>query len=108
MLSTKYPSFEFIHPDVTIDMWLSCLQGKGQSRPTPSLNTASPRIAQELQESKLTCNHHFICCIACVVCDERECDSESAIPDSVFVVQALGVSEVKHNATCTCGHVLWA
>ena len=53
------------------DIWLPCEQRKGQTRPGASLNTANASITQEPQESKLTCIHHFICCNACDVCDER-------------------------------------
>lgn len=77
-------------------MWQLCQQRKGQTRATASLNTSSPSITPASKESKLTCIHQFICCNACVVYDERECDLYAGFPTTVFPVKGLGATGVLH------------
>ena len=70
------------------DMSLLFAQSKGHARASTSLNTATPRMAQQAQESKLTCFPHFLCCYACVVCAERECGLDCALPKCAVCARA--------------------
>jgi hypothetical protein len=90
---------------LVVDMCELCVQRKEQSRPASSLNTASPRTPQHQQESKPTCFHRFICCYACTVYDDRECDCESALPNVALCANTRGRWGKPEFCTsaCLCG-----
>lgn len=79
-----------MEPNLLANMCALAVQGRGQMRPSVSLNTASPRSAQQALESKPTCFHLFMCCFACVVNAGRKCDCDSALPNVTFSASTGG------------------
>lgn len=99
------PLIECMGQGLLVDMSVLDWQRKGHTRPDASLNTATPRSAEQLQESQLTCLFHYACCYACVVYADRECNRDFAHADPCSVwkhMGAPGTAKVRHLAMYMC------